>query len=183
MDKKVTLEEAHEFIKAYRSSFSAVSVFKEQLAVKLSNAGFIQDRAYYNLLGRPFQIELNDDIYMKGLNTLIQGSSSDLVLWAQVACVIPRLNRLGIPYKYRLLVHDEVVIELPEKIAESITRDVIIPEMTTSVMKRLGLTVPLTTEYSISKQWQKPTGVPALSSGEDDIVERIFGSPVVAAVS
>ena len=92
---------------------------------------------------------------MKALNTLIQGSSSDLVIYSQFALVFPALEKHRIPYTHRLLVHDESVIELPESEAKSIVKELIEPLMTKGVEHALSLDVPLKVEYTVGKSWEK----------------------------
>jgi DNA polymerase I-like protein with 3'-5' exonuclease and polymerase domains len=140
-----------EFIENYRASLPNVNKFKIELERKLSNRGVV-----FNLLGRPFAFETNEELYMKSLNTLVQGSASDLVLYSQTANVIPALERLGVYFQHRMLIHDEVVLELRKEEAELLTQQIIIPEMTSRVEKQLSLLVPLKVEYNISREWEKP---------------------------
>jgi DNA polymerase I-like protein with 3'-5' exonuclease and polymerase domains len=151
LSKDYSLGECRSFINSYRESLPGVKRLRSQLDRQLANG-----KIAYNLLGRPFHIASNDDIYMKGLNTLIQGSASDLVLWSQTEFVIPLLKELEVDFTHRMIIHDEVVIELPADIAETLTQEAIIPAMTTQIEQALNLTVPLAVEYNISKSWTKP---------------------------
>lgn len=151
LKRNYSLTECRDFIKDYRDSLPGVQTLRKRLDRQLAN-----QKVSYNLLGRPFYIESNDDIYMKGLNTLVQGSASDLVIWSQTEFVIPALKELEVDFKHRMLVHDEVVIELPEREAELLTTEVIVPAMTSRIEEALNLQVPLKVEYNISKQWEKP---------------------------
>lgn len=150
LNKNYSLEECRRFIKEYRSGFQAIASFKQQLEMKLANK-----KVYYNLLGRPFSIDNNEDLYMKSLNTLVQGSASDLVLYSALS-VKKRLEELSVPNNCRLLIHDEQVWEIPADEAELLTKEVIIPAMTTEIQEKLKLTVPLTVEYTIGRVWEKP---------------------------
>jgi DNA polymerase-1 len=150
LNKDYSLEECRRFIRAYRDSFPAIKQFKQDLERKLANK-----KVYHNLLGRPFTIEDNEDLYMKSLNTLVQGSASDLVLHSAIK-VKQKLQDLGVPAKCRLLIHDEQVWELPEDEAELLVNEVIVPAMTLDIEKELRLTVPLKVEYTISREWCKP---------------------------
>lgn len=148
---QLSIAECKAFIENYRNSMPGVQQLRRTLDRKLANG-----HTFYNLLGRPFYIENNEDIYMTGLNTLVQGSASDLVLWSQTEFVIPELKKLGVDFKHRMLIHDEVVIELPTEYASDIAKYVIVPAMTTEVEKALSLEVPLTVEYNVGKVWEKP---------------------------
>lgn len=148
---KLSVQECKSYIERYREGLPKVSAFKQGLERDLANR-----KVYYNLLGRPFYIEENEDIYLKGLNTLVQGSASDLVVYSQTNFVIPALKKLGIDFTHRMLIHDEVVIEVPAMLAEELTKTVIEPAMTTEIEKTLSLAVPLKIEYTIAEEWSKP---------------------------
>lgn len=148
--KSLSAAKAKELIERFRSNLPKVQKLKDTLERKLANK-----QTYYNLLGRPFYIESNEDLYMKSLNTFIQGSASDLVVDSQSAVVEPTLKLNKFWYKYRLLVHDEVVIELRAEDAEIIAKSHIIPAMTQRMQQRLALTVPLDVSYTISSSWEK----------------------------
>jgi DNA polymerase I-like protein with 3'-5' exonuclease and polymerase domains len=150
LNKNYSLRECRDFIQEYRDGFPDIKAFKLKLEQALAN-----QKIYKNLLGRPFTIETNDDLYMKSLNTLVQGSASDLVIYAAIKTK-QHLDSLDVPAKCRLIIHDEVVWELPMDEAETLVKDVIEPAMTTDIEKELGLVVPLKIEYTISKEWEKP---------------------------
>lgn len=145
-----SISECKKFIDDYRNSFKQLKRFKLSLESRLANAKVCQ-----NLLGRPFIIESNDDLYMQALNTLVQGSASDLVMHSAIK-VKERLAELGVDAQCRLLIHDEQVWELPADEAEILVKEVIVPAMTTEIEKELSLTVPLKVEYSINRVWEKP---------------------------
>jgi len=146
----IKLGECKNYIEDYRNSFPKIKKFKQDLEQKLAN-----QKVYYNLLGRPFVIESNEDLYMKSLNTLVQGSASDLVV-ASALNVEKRLKELGVDYKCRMLIHDEQVWQLPENEAQLLVDEVIVPEMTTKMQRKLNMVVPLKVEYSINTAWEKP---------------------------
>lgn len=150
LGRDLSIQECKKFIEDYRNSLPGVKHFKESLERSLAN-----NKIYYNLLGRPFTIEDNTDLYMKSLNTLVQGSASDLVMFSALK-VKKALDALAVPNNCRLLIHDEQVWELPIDEAEVLVKDVIIPAMTTEIERELGLTVPLAVEYTIDRQWSKP---------------------------
>jgi DNA polymerase-1 len=151
LNRRYTITECRQFIEEYRNSLPGVKALRKKLDQALANG-----KVYYNLLGRPFHIPSNDDIYMRGLNSLVQGSASDLVIYSQTSKVIPALNKLGVDFKHRMIIHDEVVIELRSDEAELLTNEVIIPAMTTEIQKELNFDVPLDVEAKISPVWEKP---------------------------
>lgn len=147
---ELSYTEAKMYIEDYRNRMPMVKKFKQSLEQSLAN-----QKICYNLLGRPFSIDLNEDIYMQGLNTLVQGSASDMVVYGANK-VKQKLQELNVDFKFRMLIHDEMVIELPKDEAELLVREVIEPALTIELEKDLRLTVPIKIEYSIDRSWQKP---------------------------
>lgn len=148
--KEIPIKEAYALVNNFRDRLPFVGEFKHELELALSNR-----KTQFNLLGRPFSIENNEDLHMKALNTLIQGSASDLVVYSQFSLVLPALRRADIDFIHRLLVHDETVIELPESEAEDIIKELVEPLMTDKIMERLQIDVPIKVEYAIDKTWTK----------------------------
>lgn len=96
--------DAAQIVDLIRDKYSGVWHFKKEL-----DAVFSSGQTVYNLMGRPLAIPDPDDVYMKGLNTLIQSSASDLLQEGAL-----RINdNLGLDVL--LLVHDEVVTEVPQE--------------------------------------------------------------------
>lgn len=151
LGRSYSIAECKRFIEDYRNSFPGIKSFKLQLERDLSNR-----KTLLSLLRRPIYIESNDDLYMRALNLMVQGSASDLVIWSQTQFVIPALKKLGVDFKHRMIIHDEVVIELMADEAQLLTDEVIVPAMTKSVEEALNLSVPLAVEYHIGKEWAKP---------------------------
>lgn len=92
---------ASDIAKRIREAYKGVWEFKRQLDREVESGATI-----YNLLGRPYSIPNKQDVYMKALNTLIQGSASDYLL----SCA----RRISLFYSVLLLCHDEVVIQVPD---------------------------------------------------------------------
>lgn len=150
LGRDYSVGECKKFIEDYRNSLPGVRAFKQTLECNLANK-----KVYKNLLGRPFTIDSNEDLYMKSLNTLVQGSASDLVMYSALK-VADKLKTLNVDANCRLLIHDEQVWELPADEAELLVTEVIIPAMTTEIQQELGFSVPLAVEYEISREWSKP---------------------------
>lgn len=146
----VSPKKAGEIISNYRSSFPYLWDFKESIEYKLSNRKVVS-----NLLGRPIMIESNEDLYMKGMNTIVQGSASDLVVDAAANEIPKALKAKGVHFSILALVHDEIVLELPDTQAHEITKEIIEPAMTAGLARKHGLVVPLKVEYHIGRRWEK----------------------------
>ena len=150
LGREVSLKECQEYIANFKAGMQTLQGYDQELAYQLAN-----QKITYNLMGRPFQIQRNDDIYMLGLNTMVQGSASDLVVHGQVNGVYPALQKAGAWYEPKLWVHDEVIIELRKDEAEQIASELIVPNMSNLLQKSLGLDVPLTLGVSLSNSWEK----------------------------
>jgi DNA polymerase-1 len=138
----VTEAQCKGFVKRLREYYSGVWEFKLQLDAELERGAVL-----YNLLGRPFKIQSQSDVYMKGLNTLIQGSASDLLQEGAYKLRLIGLTPL-------LLVHDEVIVEVPE--ADANEAEAVIEEALT--MRRLPTkhgNIPIRVEGKVSKSWEK----------------------------
>lgn len=94
-------------VKRIRDTYSGVWEFKQALDQELEQGAVI-----YNLLGRPIEFKDPDTVYMKGFNTLIQGSASDLVL--DIGLHINKETKA----KPVLFVHDSIISIVEESIAE-----------------------------------------------------------------
>lgn len=125
-----------------RSFYEGVWTFKQQLDKELEHGYVI-----YNYLGRPLKIQNIDDVYMQGLNTLIQSSASDLLQQAALD-----IRNLG--YSPKLLVHDEIIVEVPEESAEQAEKD-IVREMTKFELQTAYGLIPVRTEGKVARVWEK----------------------------
>lgn len=138
-----TLADAKAMVYRIRDTYKDVWNFKKSLDEELEKGSVI-----YNLLGRPLRITEPDMVYMRGMNTLIQSSASDLLQDAAY--------KLKIWYGYQplLLVHDEVVLQVPESTADSaakiIGETMVAVELTTKHGR-----IPIRVEGGASKKWKK----------------------------
>ena len=98
---------------------------------------------------RPIKFDDPEDVYMKGLNTLIQSTASDLV---QQAAYDIGMNSIW--PKVRLLVHDEIVSEVPKEDCKHYEK-LIVKEMTKFKLPTKYGNIPIRTEGAISEYWHK----------------------------
>ena len=150
LGQSISLQEAKTYIDNFKTGLPTLQYYDEQLQYALLNKKIV-----FNLLGRPFRIESNDDVYMKGLNSLVQGSASDLLVYSQVNLVLPELLRQGVWHETKMWVHDEAVLELKADEAEQVAEEIIKPAMTTKLQEHLKLDVPLKLSYTCNKMWEK----------------------------
>lgn len=96
-----------EVLELFKNEYSAVFEYKERVV----DREFLKKQPVINLLGRPLTIPNPEDVYMKGLNTLIQSSASDLVVEGAYKAQ-QEFNKQRIRGQILLLVHDEIVAEI-----------------------------------------------------------------------
>jgi DNA polymerase I-like protein with 3'-5' exonuclease and polymerase domains len=70
-----TESQCKSIVKRIRTTYQGVWDFKQELDRVLESGEVI-----FNYMGRPIKIVNQEDVYMQGFNTLIQGSASDIVL-------------------------------------------------------------------------------------------------------
>jgi DNA polymerase-1 len=137
-----TEADAKRFVYRIRDLYEGVWRFKQLIDKDLD-----QGKTLFNFMGRPFKIHNRDDVYMKGLNTLIQGSASDIMQEGAL-----RVARAG--FDPLLIVHDELVVQVPEASAVTAERKII--ECLTSFKLTTAFgDISIRTEGKISKCWEK----------------------------
>jgi len=145
---KRTDRECKERYEAFKELYRGVFDFKlEVLDPKLA-AG----EAMTNLLGRKFRIA-KDDVHMKGLNTLVQSSASDLLLQSSRK-VDREFTEQALEARPILWVHDEVIIRTLDRHKSQAER--LVDQIMTGYRLETpyGL-IPLKTEGHTAKFWKK----------------------------
>jgi DNA polymerase I-like protein with 3'-5' exonuclease and polymerase domains len=139
----MTKTDAERIVKRVREQYKGVWEFKQALDKELESGCVV-----YNLLGRPLAIKNPEDVYMKGLNTLIQSSASDLL---QQAAYEVWSEGIAEPL---LLVHDEMVCQAKESYAEE-AEEKIVKIMTKTELKTAYGNIPIRCEGKINRYWSK----------------------------
>lgn len=148
---ELTYDKAKEQINAFLKQFPGVVKLRQRLERDMAN-GHAGGKTH-NLLGRPITIE-NPEFLRNALNVYVQGSASDLLIYAAFTHIIPKLQSLGIKYEPLSLIHDEFNIAVEESTLE-VSRGIIERGMTTDVVDSLNLSIPLKTELVTAKCWSK----------------------------
>ena len=149
-DIGVSRWEARDYIDSYLANYSGVRKYMKQVVADARENGFTQ-----TLFGRKRTIpELTASNFMvrqsgerMALNTPIQGTAADLIKMAMIR-VDKALQETFPEAKLLLQVHDELIVECPEKIAPEVAK-LVSREMEGIV----ALKVPLTAEAKIGKSW------------------------------
>jgi DNA polymerase I-like protein with 3'-5' exonuclease and polymerase domains len=137
-----TLADAKRFVFRIRDLYSGVWKFKQELDRELESGAVI-----YNLLGRPIKIQDSQDVYMTGLNTLIQSSASDLLIH-QVFQIKNKVNPL-------LFVHDEVVLEVKDEKVKEVEEHINSALTSFPLITYSQGIIPIRTEGKTGDSWQK----------------------------
>lgn len=140
--------ECREKARRFKETYEGVTAFKKYIDNEAENGKIIR-----NVLGRPFSFPNTEEIYMKCFNTLIQSSASDLVLQS-AAKIRKEFKEKGIDGHILLLVHDEIVTEIPEDRVEE-CKEIIVRNMTDYDLPTSLGPIKLEVEGSIDDYWKK----------------------------
>lgn len=108
-----TESECKNIVKRIRNTYQGVWDFKQELDRVLES-----EEVIYNYMGRPIKFINQEDVYMQGFNTLIQGSASDIVL--DIGLEIDQ----KLPAIPVLFVHDSIISITMEENAENVDREI-----------------------------------------------------------
>ena len=148
--KGMTVKEASALIDDYKTRFPGIDRFLQECVQQASDHGYVS-----TLTGRRRAIP---EIYATNrsrrslgerlaINTVVQGSAADLMKAAMVR-VQHRIDRDRLRLKMLLQIHDELVLEIPEALAEE-HAEIVCEEMENA----MSLRVPLRTEAGIGDNW------------------------------
>ena len=148
--KGMRVKEAAALIDDYKTRFPGIDRFLQQCVQQASDHGYVS-----TLTGRRRAIP---EIYAThrsrrslgerlAINTVVQGSAADLMKAAMVQ-VQRRIDQDKLPLKMLLQIHDELVLETPETLAEEHAA-IVCEEMENA----MSLRVPLRTEAGIGDNW------------------------------
>ena len=149
-DIGVTRFEAKAYIESYLDKYSGVRSYMKQVVTNAREQGFTQTlygrRRYIpELTSSNFNIRQGAE--RVALNTPIQGTAADLIKMAMIR-VHNALTENYPDAKLILQVHDELIVECPEAIAEEVA------SLVSQEMERIAnLNVPLTAEAKWGKTW------------------------------
>ncbi|MCL2190466.1 MAG: DNA polymerase I [Treponema sp.] len=146
----ISRTDASRFIEAYFNTYSGVRRFIEELIGKTEELGYAS-----TILGRRRYIQtINSGNKTEkaaaeriAVNTPIQGSAADIVKTAMLG-LDRRLAREKSPARLLLQVHDELILECPEELADE-TAELVKAEME----QAMTLSVPLRVSVETGRRW------------------------------
>ncbi|MBX3363535.1 MAG: DNA polymerase I [Phycisphaeraceae bacterium] len=157
---RIPTGEAADIITGYKKRFAGITTFLEECIDQARRHGYVE-----TMLKRRRPIPDIDSsnpsrralAERTAINSVVQGSAADLIKLAMVdlyARLSPHAAHLrqGAPevpgVRMLLQIHDELVFEAPETVAEQVRQTVVF-----RMEKAMTLTVPLKADASISKDW------------------------------
>ena len=146
----LTRAEAAQFMKMYLTRYPAVGIYMQEQIALAKSKGYVT-----TILGRRRYIRemasANRNVRQFGeraaMNSPVQGSAADIIKLAMIA-VDRALREGGFEARLLLQVHDELIVEAPEREAEAVAR--LLKAEMEGVM---DLSAPLRADVSVGKDW------------------------------
>ena len=149
-DIGVSRYEAKDYIESYLAKYAGVGKYMKQVVIDAREKGFTETmygRKRYIPELKSSNFNIRSGAERIALNTPIQGTAADLIKMAMIR-VDQALRDKYPEAKLLLQVHDELIVECPESIAESVAA------LVSREMEQVAsLSVPLTAEAKIGKSW------------------------------
>jgi len=151
----ITLDEAKAFIQQYFTRFAGVRAWLDRTVAEARARGYVE-----TLFGRRRYVpELKDKNFnvrsfgeRTATNSPLQGSAADLIKRAMIG-VDHALRERGLETRVLLQVHDELVLEVPERESDR-ARELVKREMVGAA----ALRVPLVVSIGVGKNWVDAKG-------------------------
>ena len=149
-DIGVSRYQARDYIDSYLANYRGVRDYMKQVVIDARETGYTQTmygRKRYIPELKSSNFNVRSGAERIALNTPIQGTAADLIKLAMIR-VDRALSEHFPEAKLLLQVHDELIVECPEKIASSVA------ELVSREMSQVAaLTVPLLAEAKWGKSW------------------------------
>ena len=146
----ISRKRAKQYIDEYLTEYAGIKEFMENIIEKAKEKGYVETLFHR----RRYVPELNYKNYMVrqfgnrvAMNTPIQGTAADIMKIAMIN-VNKELKRRELEAKIVLQVHDEMMIEAPEREKEEV-KEIMKKEMESAIQ----LKIPLVAEISEAKNW------------------------------
>lgn len=144
----LTDSQCQEILGRFKSQYRTAVEYHKSIARFFESGEKMQ-----NLLGRPVKIDDPDEAYMKGLNSVIQGSASDLNLEGALRAW-NELKLKGIDATPLLFVHDFVMFEVEDNRVDE-ADEIIVRNLTDFNLKTEHGPIKLTVDGGITERWTK----------------------------
>jgi DNA polymerase-1 len=147
----LTLAEADEFVKTYFKKFPGVKKYLDETRKLAAQQGYVETllgrRRYFPALQGSLNQQLKNREEREAINAPVQGTAADIMKIAMLK-ISDALKTSGLQAKMLLQVHDELVLECPQKELEKTAR--LVQETMTNAYP---LSIPLSTEARAGRSW------------------------------
>ena len=146
----ISRQEAKKVIEDYYNTYKGVRRYMEEVPIRAREHGYV--RSIYGRI-RPLagitdrNANIRKAAEREAINMPIQGTASDIVKIAMLR-VEEEFKREGLKSRLLMQVHDELLVEVPEKEVEKVTQ-ILKHEMETAV----SLDVPLVADVGVGDNW------------------------------
>lgn len=147
----LTLAEAEDFVQAYFRKFPGVKSYLDGIRHLAAKQGYVETllgrRRYFPGLSSQTNPNIRNREEREAINAPIQGTAADIMKLAMLH-VPPALEKAGLPGKMLLQVHDELVLECPQKSLIDVAKTV-----QEAMESAYNLQIPLATEARWGINW------------------------------
>ncbi len=147
----LTLAEAEDFVKTYFQKFPGIKSYLDGIRKLAAQQGYVETllgrRRYFPALQSKQNVQIKNREEREAINAPIQGTAADIMKIAMLK-IPPALQEAGLKGKMLLQVHDELVLECPEKELQETAR--VVQE---TMANAFPLSIPLLTEARYGKNW------------------------------
>ena len=148
---ELTLAEAEDFVKAYFQQFPGIKKYLDGVRRAAAEDGYVSTllgrRRYFPALQSKINVAMKNREEREAINAPIQGTAADIMKIAMVR-IPPSLSKAGLSARMLLQVHDELVLEVPEREMQAAVR--VVKETMGSAYP---LDIPLETEARSGPTW------------------------------
>ncbi len=147
----LTLGEAESFVRNYFQEFPGVKAYLDNIRTLAARQGYVETmlgrRRYFPNLANPVNVAMRNREEREAINAPIQGTAADIMKLAMIQ-LQPALDASRLHARILLQVHDELVLEVPEK--ELTETAGLVQKVMSSAF---DLSIPLLTEARSGYNW------------------------------
>lgn len=148
---ELTLAEAEDFVKAYFRKFPGIKNYLDGIRRQAAEIGYVETllgrRRYFPTLQTKTNVQMKNREEREAINAPIQGTAADIMKIAMIR-IPSALQSAGLTGKMLLQVHDELVLECPEKEMETTAKVV-----KDTMANAYPMSIPLETEARAGTNW------------------------------
>lgn len=148
---ELTLAEAEDFVKAYFRKFPGIKKYLDGIRRQAAEIGYVETllgrRRYFPALQGKSNVQMKNREEREAINAPIQGTAADIMKIAMIQ-IPPAIKSAGLKAKMLLQVHDELVLECPDKETQKTAKVV-----QDTMANAYPMSIPLETEARAGANW------------------------------